>query len=194
MLNVFVYPQSVIDDRSVEGDALIAIRPGHSLFVPRPNEWPLGILQFDFDDIPCPRWEDEGRVWIGPSAANVEDAILFGRKVYHSYHEADLVVHCTQGKSRSAAIALAIVADQYGLGCEADAVRYMLERDTMKRMCFNPGIVRLAEDFLGCERRLEEALEAACPEFVSWKAFWVKHGCFTEDRQVAGPPTGKIAD
>ncbi|TAJ63225.1 hypothetical protein [Brevundimonas sp.] len=56
------------------------------------------------------------------AAEQVADALAFANK----HKDAALLVHCFHGVGRSAAIALAILADRFGPGAETDAVDRLL--------------------------------------------------------------------
>lgn len=90
-----------------------------------------------------------------PEAAQVADALAFARKA----DGLSLLVHCEMGVSRSAGIALAILAERYGDGREEDAVTHLL-RIRPVASC-NPRIVAIADDLLGRKGGLARAWESA---------------------------------
>ena len=99
-------------------------------------------------------------------------ALDFARAVRDRVPEGVLAVHCQHGVSRSAAVALAIIADEAGPGAEADAVAALLRQDDDARMQPNPLIVSLADAALFRYGRLDAALLAACPRYVAWRDHW----------------------
>jgi predicted protein tyrosine phosphatase len=72
----------------------------------------------------------------------IADAIEFGRRVIDGGSFFDgpsagpplIAIHCEHGKSRSAAVALALLADRLGDGRERDAVNTLLRGDIENRM------------------------------------------------------------
>jgi predicted protein tyrosine phosphatase len=177
-LTVTVHAQADIEAGGIGADALVSIRGSERKEPPRidANRFSQRILVQHFDDIPVAHFRDRhGADWVGPSPAQVEDALVFARDVAAD-GGSRLAVHCLKGKSRSAATALAIVADLLGPCAEAKAVAVLLADDPEKRRCFNPGIVRFADHLLGRDGRLESALAAACPRFVTLTAFWIRQG------------------
>ena len=75
-------------------------------------------LRLAFDDIDEPV---EG--YVGATAEQVTEALEFARK----HHDKRLLVHCHSGQCRSAALALGIIAERFGMGHEDEAVAKLLE-------------------------------------------------------------------
>ena len=134
------------------------------------------LLKLSFDDIGMPTYGH----FVGPTMAQVSDAIDFGRAIVDGRHlfdgpsaEAPLIaVHCEHGKSRSAAIALDLLADHYGDGRERDAVNELMRTDVESRMHPNPLVVSLADASLFRYGRLDAALADLSPRYVSWRDLW----------------------
>ena len=164
-------PRRVIE-AGIRADALISINPSdQSQTAPA---FPFGpVLTLHFDDIPCDAWTDRKlRAWRGPKLGDVQEALAFGRR----FQNQTLAVHCQAGQSRSASIALAILADRLGAGNEGRAVDFLLVNGNSK-VRPNPGIVRMADAILERNGAIESALEAACEPYVAWRRFWRDHGC-----------------
>ena len=174
------YPQAVIESGDVKADALISIRPSpinqEPAQLPRiPAENFGSILCLEFDDIALDTWTDRrGTLWTGPVEAHLQECLAFARAIFDDNPDAFIAVHCKHGKSRSAAIALAITADCLGAGREAEAVDVLLKTDELGKRCFNPLIIRQADRLLARDGALENALATSCPRFVTWRDYWVR--------------------
>ncbi len=79
---------------------------------------------FQFDDTDNPMSSK------GPRIADVQDVLQIGR----NYPGKRMMLHCVEGKSRSAALALGIIADRMGPGREEDAVQ-LLKRIRPMAVC-----------------------------------------------------------
>jgi predicted protein tyrosine phosphatase len=90
-----------------------------------------------------------------PEAAQVDEALAFARR----NDGGKLLVHCEMGVSRSAGIALAVLAERYGPGREDDAVAHLL-RIRPVASC-NTRIVAISDRLLGRDGLLAKAWEAA---------------------------------
>ena len=136
------------------------------------------LLKLSFDDIGLPEYGH----FIGPTMSQISDAIEFGRSILAGRHLFDgpgaapplIVVHCEYGKSRSAAIALALLADNFGVGRERDAVNALMRNDVENRMHPNPLVVNLADACLFRYGRLDAALIELSPRFANWRDLWLK--------------------
>ncbi|MBP0447808.1 hypothetical protein J8J14_23985 [Roseomonas sp. SSH11] len=169
-------PQAAIERGDVSAGALVSIT-GVS-FAPAVIEEPRfggRVLRVVFDDVPLPEFTALGRRWIGPTREQVQDAIAFGRECRAAGVE-EVAVHCLHGKSRSTAIALALMADALGRGGEGAAVEALLARDLTGKASPNVGVVRVADEILGRGHALEDALADRLPRFVTWRAFWEERG------------------
>lgn len=180
MLAVSVHSQADVEDGLVRADALISIRGVAPPREPVIDAAIFGerVLVLRFDDIPVPAWRDHhGQEWVGPQPSQIADALQFARRVAETARErrGRLAVHCLQGRSRSSAVALAILAQQLGPGREDEAVVQLLAEDEGTIAC-NPGAIRLADRLLARNVRLEAALERACPRFVTWREYWSRKG------------------
>lgn len=182
------YPRSAVEAGAVSADALVSIT-GHGEADADASLFGGRVLRLRFDDVPCPRHQDRsGRTWLGPADADLASALAFARTVPAGPDGGvSVAVHCLMGKSRSAGVALAILADAFGPGRERDAVAMLLspgngspERPAPREtLSVNPGLVRMADRLLGRGRAVEAALEEALPRFVSWRAYWVSRGCLS---------------
>ena len=136
------------------------------------------LLTLSFDDIGLERYG----AFVGPTMEDVSRAIEFGRRVAAgtdffdgpSPHPPLIAVHCEYGESRSAAIALALLADSLGPGREREAVNTLLRLDIEDRMHPNPRIVSLADACLFRYGRLDQGLQELSPRYAQSCAFWQK--------------------
>jgi predicted protein tyrosine phosphatase len=110
----------------------------------------------------------------------IADAIEFGRSIRDGRNLFDgpvddplIEVHCEHGKSRSAAVALALLADHHGPGRERHAVNDLMRGDIENRMHPNPLTVRFADACLLRTGRLEQALAELSPRYVMWRRYWL---------------------
>jgi predicted protein tyrosine phosphatase len=134
------------------------------------------LLRLAFDDIGMARYGH----FVGPSMAQITDAIEFGRRVIDGGSFFDgpsagpplIAIHCEHGKSRSAAVALALLADHFGDGRERDAVSALLRSDIENRMHPNPLIIGLADDCLFRYGRINAALAELSLRYVKWRELW----------------------
>jgi predicted protein tyrosine phosphatase len=133
------------------------------------------LLKLSFDDVGM----SEYRHFRGPTMLQVTDAIEFGRSIRDGRNLFDgpsadplIVVHCEHGKSRSAAIGLALLADSFGDGRESDAVNALMRSDTDNRMHPNPLVVSMADACLWRYGRLDAALAELSPRYVRWRNLW----------------------
>lgn len=134
------------------------------------------LLRLSFDDIGMERYGH----FLGPTMAQVTDAIEFGRDIVHGGGFFDgpsaepplIVIHCEHGKSRSSAIALALLADHLGDRREHDAVNVLLRGDTENRMHPNPLVIGLADACLFRYGRIDAALVELSPRYAQWRELW----------------------
>ncbi len=134
------------------------------------------LLRLSFDDIGMERYGH----FVGPSMAQISDAIEFGRRVIDGSTFFDgpsigpplIAIHCEHGKSRSAAIALALLADHLGDGREHDAVNTLLRGDIENRMHPNPLVIGLTDDCLFRYGRINAALAELYPRYAKWRELW----------------------
>jgi predicted protein tyrosine phosphatase len=85
--------------------------------------------------------------YVEPELEHVQQAVTFAQEI-----DGPLLVHCRAGVSRSAAIALAIVADRLGAGNERQACEWL--RQTYPLAQPNRLIVFLADEVLGRSQTL----------------------------------------
>ena len=151
------------------------------------STYPGGVLRLAFDDIPMAEWSDRhGNAWHGPSARQVAQVLSFARGVSAAWPGSLLALHCLHGKSRSSALALAVMADGLGPGRETEAVSRLISRsgepgapadqEALAQMACNPGIIRAADGLLQRGGALERALETSMPRYVTWRRYWTERG------------------
>lgn len=136
------------------------------------------LLRLSFDDIGIPAYGH----FRGPTMSQIQDAIEFGRSIVDGRKLFDgpsaepplIAVHCEHGKSRSAAIALALLADHFGAGHEHDTVNELMRTDVESRMHPNPLVVSLADASLFRYGRLDVALAELSPRYLQWRDLWRK--------------------
>lgn len=78
----------------------------------------LRQIVFQFDDT-----DHVGGPAVAPEIEQIRQAIEYGRH----FEGKNLLINCHQGQCRSAAVALAIIADRLGVGREEDAVARLIE-------------------------------------------------------------------
>jgi predicted protein tyrosine phosphatase len=177
-MEVMVFPRKEIENDMAAADALISIRaPGDNSIKIDPTLFDNEIFILEFDDVPVLEWtDDKGRTWHGPTEKQITDVLNFYRDLISRKKIEFIALHCQQGKSRSAAIALTIMADFLGKGREAEAVESVLLHDHEHKLCFNPGIIRMADKILNQGTAIENALELRCQPFKKWKKYWIDKG------------------
>ena len=172
------YPRYKIEEGAVKADGLISISPSDTSFyeAPIPKENFGEILALRFDDIPAIHLWDTGRTLKGPTIESLETALAFAKRTLGRNSQAKIAVNCLAGKSRSAAIALAVNAtaakEAWGNGHEAQTVAELLTHDPDQQMCFNPKIIDDADRLLDNQRGLHNALHKLCAPYRSWREYW----------------------
>lgn len=130
-----------------------ACRPANRLrFTRRPSPAHLVLAFEDVDD-------DSLGVRVA-TREQVAEAVEFAR----AHHAGSLLIHCFHGVGRSAAIALAVMADRLGPGAEGKALEWLLANRPESTP--NLVVVKLADDVLGRNGDLIGAVaewEAATP-------------------------------
>jgi predicted protein tyrosine phosphatase len=176
---IIIRPRHHVETGLCQGAALVSIA-GHNGPSPRLGDrWPHRH-DLRFDDVPAPKIMMIDGLWRGPTEADLQAAIDFARMAPRP-----LIVHCEQGKSRSAGIALAVLADQLGPGQEGEAVRQMMAAALEEsRAQPNPLLVTMADRLLGREGHIWAALMAGCPSFASWVKYWQRLGAWPRDEEV----------
>lgn len=168
-LLVTVHSQLDVENELALADALISIRGRtyREALIPFDVYTRGGILRLEFDDVAFALGK-----WVPCTEAHLSRALTFASDIRARGAET-LAVHCRQGKSRSAAVALAILAEQYGSGREMEAVAELLAQDPDGTIIQpQPAIVAMADRLLERNGAIEAALEASCPLFVTWRAYW----------------------
>ena len=187
------WPRETIESGRVTADALISIGADERN-LDRDAQFDVAkfggddaVIRAYFDDLPLTEWTDRhGRRWYGPTAADIERLLAFGRRL----QAADIAVHCLHGRSRSAAVALMLIADRLGPGGEALAVDLLLAHGEAHgiRVQPNPQIVVLADNLLGRRRALVTALGERCEQARTWREYWERHGWAEEPQPAAEFP------
>lgn len=184
-MRVRVLSRIEVERGGAEGaDAVISIRPSSASDEPelvralaQANRGESArLLSLSFDDIGMDRYGH----FLGPTIAQVTEAIEFGRQVADGRCLFDgppsgsplIAIHCEQGKSRSAAIALALLADHFGDGRERHAVNGLLRADIENRMHPNPLVIELADSCLFRYGRIDAALADLSPRYLKWRQLW----------------------
>ncbi|HTH98316.1 MAG TPA: hypothetical protein VL574_12935 [Stellaceae bacterium] len=134
------------------------------------------LLRLRFDDIGMTAIG----TFVGPSIDQIQQAIDFGRRVIRGRDFFDgpvddplVAIHCEQGRSRSSAIALGLLADALGAGRERQAVNTLLRDDIEVRLHPNPLIVSHIDACLFRYGRLDAALVELSPRYGRWKQLWL---------------------
>lgn len=168
------HPQSAVEAGRVAADALISICPPGKSAAVREGDYPAGVLRLGFDDVP----PGFGR-GTACAAEHLAEALRFAAGA-EAAGARRLAVHCWMGRSRSAAVALSVLAQSLGPGREADAVALLLDQDPGGvSIQPQPGIVRLADALLARGGAIERELSAASPNYRSWRDYWVRSGAIT---------------
>lgn len=186
MLTVMVLSRRQMEMGSADGaDAVISIRPSRP--VPR-EALDLACRQAvlgEVDAVLVQRFDDIGVTELGkqrgPTDTQLTEALDFTRDLRARVPGGRLAIHCEHGRSRSAALALAVIADGMGPGRETEAVARLMRLDVDNLLQPNPLLVRLADGALWRYGALEAALAASCPRYVAWRDHW---------RRVAADPAG----
>lgn len=134
------------------------------------------LLRLSFDDIGMERYGH----FLLPTMQDVTKVIEFGRRVMAGVEFFDgpsaepplIAIHCEHGKSRSSAIALALLADHLGDRREHDAVNVLLRSDVDDRMHPNPLVIGLTDDCLFRYGRINAALVELSPRYAKWRELW----------------------
>lgn len=169
------YPRHKIESGEIRADGLISINlskdPRVHDSIPKEN---FGeILFLYFDDVPFESLARAGERFKGPKVSDVKKSLAFAKRIGKTCQaEApQIAVHCQAGKSRSAAIALAINASMNPGHCE-ETVAALLACDPEQQMCFNPRIIAIADELLQPHMGLDRALMKLCSPYRSWKRYW----------------------
>ncbi|MCB8878028.1 hypothetical protein [Acidisoma silvae] len=184
-MRIKILSRSEVENGAAEGaDAVISIQGAHAatnrqldlaLAQVTGNE-SARLLKLRFDDIGVPRY----RRAVGPTMQQIDAAIAFGRLVRSGADFFDgppaapptIAVHCEYGRSRSAAIGLALLADFLGDGREQAAVNALLRLDIQNQMQPNPFVINLADAAMFRYGRIDAALSALSPRYMAWRKYW----------------------
>jgi predicted protein tyrosine phosphatase len=184
-MRIMVLSRAEVEAGGAEGaDAVISIRPSAGAAEPNlaialvqaTGGESARLLRLSFDDIGMASYGH----FVGPSMAQISEVIEFGRRVVDdgSFFDGPAVgppliaIHCEHGKSRSAAVALALLADHLGDGQEHEAVNMLLRDDVENRMHPNPLVVGLTDDCLFRYGRINAALTELSPRYARWRELW----------------------
>jgi predicted protein tyrosine phosphatase len=134
------------------------------------------LLRLSFDDIGMERYGH----FLLPTMQDVTKVIEFGRRVMAGVEFFDgpsaepplIAIHCEHGKSRSSAIALALLADHLGDGRERAAVNLLMRGDIENRMHPNPLVIGLTDACLFRYGRVNAALAELSPRYAKWRELW----------------------
>ena len=158
MLNILICGVKEVDDLIDEADGVISImNPGYTIYAPRSiasreSENRYSVLRFEFDDV----WHEcykLGMEIVTPEI--IESAISFAYDFVESFgDEATLLVHCHEGISRSAAIAIAIYTSLYEDAQDA-VTRVSHQRP---QAIPNIEVIRLTDDLLDMQGELYDAV------------------------------------
>jgi len=118
--------------------------------------------------------------FVGPSMAQISEVTEFGRRVVDGSRFFNgprvgsplIAVHCEHGKSRSASVALALLANHLGDGQEHEAVNMLLRDDVEKRMHPIPLVIGLSDNWLLPYGRINAALTELSPRYAQWCELW----------------------
>jgi predicted protein tyrosine phosphatase len=147
---ILVSPLSAIEE------AIAQYRPSHLVtllspeyMIETPPQFPAARhLRLALRDV-ADAWESDAP----PATHHIEHLIGFGRG-WNA--ESPILVHCWAGVSRSMAAAYILLCDRAGPGYELEIARALRAR--ARHACPNPLMVRLADDALGRDGRMVEAL------------------------------------
>lgn len=172
-MRVRVLSRREVEEGAAEGaDVVISI---HSPAAAGTAELDAALIQAvggDVDALLTLRFDDIGLETFGPDLAQIADALAFARRVRNAVPEGVLAVHCEASRSRSPAISLAVLADGFGPGREAEAVEALLRTDTDGRHVPNPAVVRHADACLLRLGALAATLRVACPAYALAERHW----------------------
>lgn len=182
MIRIDVLSRAAVLDGSADGaDAVISIRGALRPFEESDLDLAIAqavsgdteaVLRLRFDDIGIERFALDERIALrGPTFDDVNAVIDFGRR-FRARVDVRVVSHCEQGRSRSSAAALAVLADAFGPGRENEAVATLMRGDLDGMMHPNPRFVRMADAALLRAGRLEAALVELCPRYIHWSNLW----------------------
>lgn len=166
------FPQRKIEAGEVTADALISIRCHEQ---DKPNI-PLdnfggNVLYLTFDDVAVTKHHWGNKDWHGPTAHDIDSALTFV-DIMEAKGAEFVAIHCQQGKSRSAALALFLTF--YMSGNAHESVDALLACDADQQMCFNPLLIKMADKMWNAG--LDAALIEKCPPYVTWKKYWTERG------------------
>ena len=152
-------------------DALISIVGSQDQPAAIPHGNFKSILRLKFDDVAFlgPWRSSQGDDWVGITKEQFTETLAFGK-----CHTGHIAVHCLQGKSRSAAIALAILANRHHESSKAFTI---LMDGVDRRVMPNPGLVRLIDQEIEIYGpTMHETLMEKSDDFRWWVSNWRAEG------------------
>ena len=172
-LSVRVVPRYLVETgRTPSSDGLVSLTDPEKPDAAVPPGAAKALLRLRLDDHVAPvpgkavvlATEADVQAVCGFARATVEGAVRDGLSAVMTFH-------CEQGVSRSAAMALAVLADHAGPGREEEAVAALMRAFT--HLAPNPLIVRLADAVLERRGALVAALKAwqATSPHGEWGAY-----------------------
>ncbi|WP_207486088.1 hypothetical protein [Arenibaculum pallidiluteum] len=188
-LHVRIFARKEIEAGAAAGfDAVISVRGTSSRSPTRELDTAIAeavlgevnaMLVLRFDDIGVPAFGRQA----GPADEHALAVLDFSRSLRARLPDARIAIHCEMGRSRSAAVALGILADGLGPGRESEAVAELLGRDIEGHVAPNPLLVHLLDQRLWRYGAFEAALAAASPAYVAARDHWAA---------VAADPQGAL--
>jgi predicted protein tyrosine phosphatase len=151
MSRILVTPLSAVEE------TIRACRPSHLITLLSPEhmiETPEGVaaqrhLKLALNDV-AESYGSEAP----PAAEHIERLLEFGRDWNGA---SPVLVHCWAGISRSTAAAYILLCDRHGPGTEFDIAKALRYR--APHACPNPLMIRLADNLLGRNNRMIEAVQ-----------------------------------
>ena len=161
MSSIYIAPLSAVED------AIEEVRPSHLISLLDPEtmiDTPSGIarerhLQLGINDISTP-----SDYLVAPDVGHIDTLLAF---VDGWHGDAPLLVHCWAGISRSTAAAFIALCAINETAAENDLAR--LIRDRGDHAHPNRLMVQLADQHLGREGRMTDAVEALGPGRMTWE-------------------------
>lgn len=159
MLNILICGVKEVDDLIDEADGVISImNPGYTIYAPqslirKEEEDRYSVLRFEFDDV----WQECYKLGMEMMTPEIiESAINFAYDFVESFgDDSTLLMHCHEGISRSAAIAIAVYISLY------EDPQNAVKRVSHQRLQAIPNIevIRQTDELLDIQGELYNAVE-----------------------------------